>query len=105
MNQTPRFQGDPILDALDRAERIIAGLRPNHPRGARVTALKARLGHGQFHLAIVGQFKRGKSTVVNALLGAAVLPTGVIPLTAVPTFIRWAQSAGDPRALRKRKAT
>jgi Dynamin family len=90
MNETPRFQGDPVLDALDRAERTIAALRPNHPRGARVAALRTRLGHGQFHLAIVGQFKRGKSTVVNALLGAAVLPTGVIPLTAVPTFIRWA---------------
>ena len=90
MNETPRFQEDPVLDALDRAERTMAGLRPNHPRAARVAALKVRLGGGQFHLAIVGQFKRGKSTVVNALLGAAVLPTGVIPLTAVPTFIRWA---------------
>jgi Dynamin family len=90
MNEAPHFQGDPVLDALDRAERTITALRPNHPRGDRVAGLKARLGHGQFHLAIVGQFKRGKSTVVNALLGAAVLPTGVIPLTAVPTFIRWA---------------
>jgi GTPase Era involved in 16S rRNA processing len=90
MNEAPRVQGDPILDTLDRAERTITALRPNHPRAGRVAALKARLGHGQFHLAIVGQFKRGKSSVVNALLGSAVLPTGVIPLTAVPTFIQWA---------------
>jgi Dynamin family len=91
MNETHGFQGDPLLDALDRAERTIVALRrPNNPRAARVAALKTRLRHGQFHLAIVGQFKRGKSTVVNALLGAAVLPTGIIPLTAVPTFIRWA---------------
>jgi hypothetical protein len=91
MNETRGSQGDPLLDALDRAERTIVALRrPNNPRATRVAALKARLRHGQFHLAIVGQFKRGKSTVVNALLGAAVLPTGVIPLTAVPTFIRWA---------------
>jgi hypothetical protein len=91
MNETPGFQEDPFLDALDRAERTIVELRrPNNPRATRVAALKARLRHGQFHLAIVGQFKRGKSTVLNALLGAAVLPTGVIPLTAIPTFIRWA---------------
>jgi Dynamin family len=90
MNEAHRVQADPVLDALDRAERTIAALRPNHPRAARVGGLKARLGHGQFHLAIVGQFKRGKSSVVNALLGSAVLPTGVIPLTAVPTFIQWA---------------
>ena len=90
MNEMRRFQSDPVLDTLDRADRTIAALRPNHPRSARVAALKARLERGQFHLAVVGQFKRGKSTVVNALLVAAVLPTGVIPLTAVPTFVRWA---------------
>ena len=32
-----------------------------------------------------------KSTVINALLGAPILPTGVIPLTAVATFIAWGQ--------------
>ena len=36
----------------------------------------------RLQLAVLGQFKRGKSTFINALLGAAVLPTGVIPLTA-----------------------
>ncbi len=40
-------------------------------------------------LAVLGQFKRGKSTFINALLGDDVLPTGVVPLTAVATFIAW----------------
>ena len=38
--------------------------------------------------AVLGQFKRGKSTLLNALLGAPVLPTGVTPVTAIPTFIK-----------------
>jgi hypothetical protein len=38
-------------------------------------------------------FKRGKSTFINALLGAPVLPTGVVPLTAIATFIAWRESA------------
>jgi len=50
--------------------------------------LKKRLLEGRFHLAILGQFKRGKSTLLNALLGEVVLPTAVVPLTAIPTFIR-----------------
>jgi ribosome biogenesis GTPase A/DNA-binding transcriptional MerR regulator len=50
--------------------------------------LKNRLAQGRFHLAVLGQFKRGKSTLLNALLGEEVLPTSVIPLTAIPTFIR-----------------
>jgi ribosome biogenesis GTPase A len=36
----------------------------------------------------------GKSTLLNALLGQDVLPTSVIPLTAIPTFIRHAASPG-----------
>jgi hypothetical protein len=38
-----------------------------------------RLARGRFHLAVLGQFKRGKSTLLNALLGEAVLPTAVVP--------------------------
>lgn len=56
----------------------------------RLGELSARLSEGQFHLAVLGQFKRGKSTLLNALLGEAILPTAVVPLTAIPTFIRFA---------------
>ena len=53
----------------------------------RAARLLDRLAEGRFQLAVVGQFKRGKSSLLNALLDAAVLPTGVVPLTAIPTFI------------------
>lgn len=51
--------------------------------------LRRRLYEEIFHLVVVGQFKRGKSTVINALLGKAILPMGVIPLTSVVTVIRY----------------
>ena len=51
-------------------------------------SLRERLEHQQINVAVLGQFKRGKSALVNALLGEEVLPTSVIPLTAVPTFVR-----------------
>jgi len=54
--------------------------------------LKERLTHGYFNLAVLGQFKRGKSTFINALLGEEILPTSVVPLTAVPIFIRYHSS-------------
>ena len=53
----------------------------------RMTALRSRFDAGLLRVAVLGQFKRGKSTLVNALLGAPVLPTGVTPVTALPTFI------------------
>ena len=42
---------------------------------------------------MLGQFKRGKSTFINALLGAPLLPIAVVPLTAVPVFISWRSHA------------
>jgi len=47
-----------------------------------------RVSEGRFYVACVGQFKRGKSTLLNALIGHSVLPTAVVPVTAVPTIIR-----------------
>lgn len=51
--------------------------------------LAARVSEGRFYVACVGQFKRGKSTLLNALVGHAVVPTGFVPVTAVPTVIRF----------------
>jgi ribosome biogenesis GTPase A len=55
---------------------------------AKLTSLQERLDEGLLRVAVLGQFKRGKSTLLNALLGAPLLPAGVIPVTAIPTFIR-----------------
>jgi ribosome biogenesis GTPase A len=35
-----------------------------------------------FRIAVVGEFKRGKSTLINALLGQEVLPSDVLPCSA-----------------------
>lgn len=36
-----------------------------------------------YKVAVVGEFKRGKSSLVNALLGTEILPTDILPTTAV----------------------
>lgn len=51
-------------------------------------SLAMRVSEGRFYLACVGQFKRGKSTVLDALLGEQILPVGVLPVTALPTIVR-----------------
>ncbi|HWU46095.1 MAG TPA: dynamin family protein [Humibacter sp.] len=50
-------------------------------------ALLARLAGDRFTLVVAGQFSRGKSTLMNAILGAPYLPTGVVPMTSVITTI------------------
>jgi hypothetical protein len=56
---------------------------------SRATA--ERLRAGLFYVACVGQFKRGKSTLLNALVRMPLLPTGVVPVTSVVTIIRYGE--------------
>jgi len=58
----------------------------------KLEELEKRLSEGRFHLAVLGQFKRGKSTFLNAILGDELLPSSVLPLTAIPTFIQFGNS-------------
>lgn len=43
----------------------------------------------QYNVAVMGEFKRGKSTLINALLGSAVLPADVTPTTATVNRITY----------------
>jgi GTPase SAR1 family protein len=50
----------------------------------------------------VGQFSRGKTTLMNALLGGSYLPMGALPMTSVITTIRY---GSQPRAMVRRRAS
>jgi GTP-binding protein EngB required for normal cell division len=58
------------------------------PVAREALALAERVSESRFYVAVLGQFKRGKSTLINALLEDSVLPTGVVPVTAVVTVVR-----------------
>ena len=79
----------PLPVIIEQGAEILKGSGAEFGHDAdRISLLHERLLEGRFHLAVLGQFKRGKSTLLNALLGESILPTSVIPLTAIPTFIR-----------------
>lgn len=79
----------PTLDVI--AEEICSAVpEPTLAQGRLLGELRrqaARLRDSTFQLAVLGQFKRGKSTLLNAFVGEALLSAGVLPLTAVPTFL------------------
>lgn len=58
-------------------------------RASECQDLMAKLAEDRFTLAVLGQFKRGKSSLMNAILGRDLLPTGVLPLTSVITILRF----------------
>ncbi len=50
-----------------------------------LAACQTLSGGGPIDVAVLGQFKSGKSSLLNAVLGEAVFPVGVVPVTAVIT--------------------
>jgi predicted GTPase len=88
------------MDGSSRLLRLgkLAQELGTEPVAEEARELATRVSEGRFYVACVGQFKRGKSTLLNALVGYEVVPTGFIPVTAVPTVIRF----GDERHARVR---
>lgn len=68
-------------------ERLSGSVRDGSAQS--LSGIKAKLEEEAFNLVILGQFKRGKSTFINALLGESILPTAIVPLTSVVTILRY----------------
>ena len=60
-------------------------------KGPKLQRLIYKLRTNRFNLVVLGAFKRGKSTLINALLGEAVLPTAIVPLTSVVTILGYGE--------------
>jgi predicted GTPase len=76
-----------LLTWIEQARNLTARLGPDFVEcHDQLSELQTRLSQEKFHMAVLGQFKRGKSTLVNALLGVELLP------------IRWRSIANWPRS-------
>ncbi len=79
-----------LKEALEKELSQLAGLP--EVKEPKVSRLLDKLRENRFNLVILGAFKRGKSTLINALLGEPVLPTAIIPLTSVVTILGYGES-------------
>ena len=77
-----------LAEQLRAARAALAALgREEGERYCR--ELVAKLAEDRFVLAVLGQFKRGKSSLMNAIIGRQLLPTGVLPLTSAITVLKY----------------
>ena len=74
-----------VADLIGEALTVLRAHRPEDP--ALGNDLVVKLAEDRFNLAVVGQFKRGKSSLMNAVIGRDLLPTGILPLTSVITAL------------------
>ncbi len=81
-----------LKHALARAIRSIRSLASEAKNAQAETdaqELMSKLAEDRFTLTVVGQFKRGKSSLMNAIIGREILPTGVLPLTSAITILKY----------------
>jgi hypothetical protein len=76
------------LDDLDRVRALAAGADRPDLLG-RLDQAESRLLAEDVPVAVLGEFKQGKSTLVNALLRTDVCPVDSDIVTAVPTVVRY----------------
>ncbi len=62
--------------------------------GAKLRARAATIRADRFNILVLGEFSRGKSTLLNALLGTNLLPQMMTPSTAIVTVLRYGDEPG-----------
>lgn len=82
-----------ILDVAKGVEDILAANEICGGEAARVRALIDKLENNKITVSVIGQFKRGKSTLVNGILGDKILPVGIVPVTSVVTSVNYGEKS------------
>lgn len=60
----------------------------------KLNAASGQLSNESVRVVVVGQFKQGKSALVNALIAAPVCPVDDVLATSIPTVVSWGEQLG-----------
>lgn len=85
-----------ILETTLKIKNMFEGYELCRLQARQVENLAEKLQKKDVTIAVIGQFKRGKTTMVNTILGRKLLPVGIVPITAAVTRIEYAEGqSGD----------
>ena len=70
-------------------EQISAQYEAGKEYGPALKCKAEEIANRTYRVAVIGEFKRGKSSLINSLLASNILPTDILPLTAAVTRIRY----------------
>lgn len=90
-----------FADQLDRMRQTLVASERQAAEASGELALSAlidslrrevdKLKNAKFRFLIIGDFNRGKSSILNVLFGQKLLPMGVTATTSIPTFVRYGE--------------
>ncbi|MBB5083287.1 dynamin family protein [Nonomuraea endophytica] len=77
-------------EVLALHERLVAGMELTEALRAKLEESVQRVQSGTYQVVVMGEFSRGKSSLINALLGRGrLLPVNSAVTTCVVTVLRW----------------
>ena len=82
-----------LISAINDSEALAADRR-RPDLIERLAHAKQRIESRSVTVAVVGEFKRGKSTLVNALIQTSACPVDADIVTAVPTLVKYGEKLG-----------
>lgn len=84
-----------VLETTIKAKELFSGFELCRLQEQETQKLIDRLENKKITIAVIGQFKRGKTTLINTILGEKLLPVGIVPITAAITRIEYAEHKGS----------
>lgn len=79
-----------LKDYIQKATKLAEYYEEHESLNLMNAANKSQL-YRKFHLAVLGEFKRGKTSLINHILGIQSLPVDILPTTAVVYIIEYGE--------------
>lgn len=84
-----------ILETSKKTYALLAADEACAGYAKHVKELIDKLENRDISVSIIGQFKRGKSSLANAILGDKILPVGIVPITSAVTKVVYGEKAAE----------
>ena len=78
-----------IIDTTHGVQQLFEQYELCSLQANQVGDLVQKLQSNDITIAVIGQFKRGKTSMVNSILGSKLLPVGIVPITSAVTRIKY----------------
>lgn len=88
-----------ILNEAKKTYELLSADESCSGQARHVAELIEKLENRDISVSIIGQFKRGKSSLANAILGDKILPVGIIPITSAVTKVVYGEKTAEVRFL------
>ena len=84
-----------IYEKTERVCELLAEEESVSGEFSRAENLRRKLQEKDMTVAVIGQFKRGKSAVANSILGDRILPVGIVPITSAVTKVAYGEKKAE----------